>query len=108
MQKVREEREAEERAEAEERLRHKTPPKRYSPEPPKVEFLEEDSYVELPPAIDQDKLREDRLEMEKNAEKLAKVIAEKKRIEEEEKLAKQEQEMAGMNDIAMSILSKYS
>lgn len=46
--------------------------------------------------------------MEKNAEKLAKEIAEKKRIEEEEKLAKQEQEMAGMNDIAMSILSKYS
>lgn len=62
----------------------------------------------MPPAIDQDKLREDRLEMEKNAEKLAKEIAEKKRIEEEEKLAKQEQEMAGMNDIAMSILSKYS
>ena len=46
--------------------------------------------------------------MEKRATIAAKEMAEKKRIEEEEKLAKQAGESARMNDIAMNILSKYA
>ena len=82
---------------------------RYSPEPPKVEFLENDEdFDDLPPGIDKEELKRDRIRKETKAEEEAVKKAAALRAKEEEELAKQKGAMGDMENIAASILSKYS
>ena len=82
---------------------------RYSPEPPKVEFLSNDEdFADLPPGIDKEELKRDRLRKETKAEEEAVKKAAALRAKEEEELQKQKNTMGDMENIAASILSKYS
>ena len=60
---------------------------RYSPEPPKVEFLSNDEdFSDLPPGIDKEELKRDRLRKETKAEEEAVKKAAELRAKEEEEL----------------------